>query len=138
MLFIVVNYRILTRFVNHEAQVHVTYYFAAVPLSPLYPESLIDYLTRDCNSKLIVTTREHADVVKAASKSSTSNVLVLDDKICDSTRQKVPVKKGDMEAGLTADFYNKSNAIILYTSGTTGKPKGKMWVFTCLLASCYS
>lgn len=85
---------------------------------------MIEYYCNNSNAKLLVTTPEYADVMHRVSKNLNKPLFILDDRIRQNCMQKQSTRKTDMEAGLSFDFYNKSNALILYTSGTTGNPKG--------------
>ncbi|KRT78177.1 AMP-binding protein, partial [Oryctes borbonicus] len=96
----------------------------AVPLSPRHPQNLLEYYANDSNAKLIVASTEYTDLIHRVSKNCKTKLLILDDKLRQNASQMNPVKMSDMEGGLSPDFYNKSNAMILYTSGTTGQPKG--------------
>lgn len=58
-------------------------------------------------------------------KNTGTKLFVLDDKLQQNAIERVPKQQRDLEGGLSADFYNKGNAMILYTSGTTGNPKGE-------------
>ncbi|GJQ78655.1 hypothetical protein Trydic_g11758 [Trypoxylus dichotomus] len=98
--------------------------YTAVPLSPLHPQNLVEYYVNDSNAKLIVVTTEYVDLGHRVSKNCKTKLLILDEKLRQNASQMNPCKKSDMEGGLPPDFYNKSNAMILYTSGTTGQPKG--------------
>lgn len=97
---------------------------SAVPASVAHPQNLLEYYVNDSNTKLIITTPEYQDLVFRVSKNTNTTMHILDDKLKQSAQQKTSEKQSDMEGGLSYDFYNKSNAMILYTSGTTGKPKG--------------
>lgn len=90
----------------------------------MHPLNILEYYANDSGAKLLITTPEYKDLMQRVAKVSNSMLYVLDDKLCQSAMQKVAEKQGDMEGGLSYDFYNKNNAMILYTSGTTGQPKG--------------
>lgn len=67
--------------------------------------------------------------MQRVSKVTQATLHVLDDKMKMNCVDKKIVSQSDMEGGLQQEFYDTSNALILYTSGTTGSPKGNMLVF---------
>ncbi|XP_025834687.1 acyl-CoA synthetase family member 3, mitochondrial [Agrilus planipennis] len=96
----------------------------AVPLNKSYPENLLEYYCNDSKTKLIVTNSSSAEIMDRLAKKCNAKIIVLDDDFRKNAQTKVPTKLTDVETGLSADFYNTSGAMILYTSGTTGNPKG--------------
>lgn len=97
----------------------------AVPLNSSHPHSVLLYYCNDSNAKLLVTTPEFSELMQRVVKNTGTKLFVLDDKLQQNAIEKVPQQQRDLEGGLSADFYNRGNAMILYTSGTTGNPKGK-------------
>lgn len=85
---------------------------------------MLEYYCNDSNAKLLITTPEYAEAMHRVAKNLNKPLFILDDKLRQNSMQKQPTRKSDMEGGLSFDFYNKNNALILYTSGTTGNPKG--------------
>ncbi|KAJ8925836.1 hypothetical protein NQ315_009688 [Exocentrus adspersus] len=97
----------------------------AVPLSPLHPKNILLYYANDTNSKLLITTSKYAELMQKVSKNTHSALYVLDDKLKLNCAQQPPLQsQSELEGGQPLDFYDNSNALILYTSGTTASPKG--------------
>ncbi|XP_050498376.1 malonate--CoA ligase ACSF3, mitochondrial [Diabrotica virgifera virgifera] len=97
----------------------------AVPLSPLHPKNVLLYYANDSNSKLLISAPEYSELMqKVVSINTNSKLHVLDEKMKLNCAQKTNYTQSDLEGGLPTQFYDSSNALILYTSGTTGSPKG--------------
>ena len=82
-----------------------------IPMDDAYPAERLEYILRDSNAKAILTCRTLWE--KKPLSFPAENVIFLDD-ITDITSSFTPC----------ADITEKSPAMILYTSGTTGRPKG--------------
>lgn len=108
----------------------------AVPLSTRHPTELLKYFVKDSESTLLITTPEYEAVMKPISEALQKVLIVIDHTfipeidaqsfILDPKNENVVRMAGqwNIEGVLSADFYGKSDAMILYTSGTTGNPKG--------------
>ena len=86
-----------------------------VPIDPSYPAERIDYLLTDCGARLVVATRDAADVLAGRHPA----VVVLDgDQIAGE-----PIA-GASDRPVALDPGPGSLAYVIYTSGSTGAPKG--------------
>ena len=84
----------------------------AVPLAPSHPPPELEYVIRDCDARLVVADADLAPRLDAASGASGAHRLSTTAALAAPAPAVLP------EVAATR------RAMILYTSGTTGKPKG--------------
>ncbi|ENN70246.1 hypothetical protein HUJ04_013123 [Dendroctonus ponderosae] len=106
----------------------------AVPVSPLHPKSLLQYYANDSGSNLFITVPKFADLMQQVARNSSTKLHVLDDRLKLNCTLMQASRAGDLEGGKDDVFYNKSDAMIIYTSGTTANPKGVVLSYNNLSA----
>lgn len=96
----------------------------AVPLCPSSDHARLEHLMMDSTCSVVVTTKDQVERVHPITKAHGQKLIVLDE-----TWWIEPNKETDQASPLPDTFidpelYKHSNALILYTAGMTGKPKG--------------
>ncbi|XP_045505407.1 malonate--CoA ligase ACSF3, mitochondrial [Colias croceus] len=106
----------------------------AVPLTPIHPPDMLKYFIQDSGSSLIICTKEHENLLRPIGQEFSKPLLVSNrdknenEEIPDSWKPEA----GLNEAGPNNLWYGGKDAMLIYTSGTTSKPKGVVWTHSML------
>ncbi|XP_031622429.1 malonate--CoA ligase ACSF3, mitochondrial [Contarinia nasturtii] len=96
----------------------------AVPLSSRHPPELLKYFVSDSDAQIIVVTPEYETKLRPVAEALGRKVICLDHSCipCEIDFDPNVIEINDHFSN--GKFYRNSNALILYTSGSTGLPKG--------------
>ncbi|GKV69385.1 long-chain-fatty-acid--CoA ligase [Sporosarcina sp. NCCP-2716] len=113
----------------------------AIPVNPIYSPDEISYILQDSDAKAVVALEQLLPLVEAASVRlpAIENYIICEmtgetaDRISElsegakaKTKQFTHLIAGSTGAAEITDVDENETAVILYTSGTTGRPKGAM------------
>ncbi len=123
-------------FVQVEKSVNVVVLYLAclrsgivyIPLNPQYLKDELEFFSADANPKIVITDNQRKKIFELFTK--TSNILILDELIAHSKNIKNPEVDYQLEKSSS-----DAEAAMLYTSGTTGKPKGALISHKNLIAN---
>lgn len=91
--------------------------YTAIPLSPLHPTEVLEYFVTDSKSNLIVSTPAFEKKLRPLAEKVNKRLLIIDQQdLFTQQANELDVKLPKTDS--------KFSALMLYTSGTTNKPKG--------------
>jgi malonyl-CoA/methylmalonyl-CoA synthetase len=109
--------------------------FVYHPLNPAYQSVELDYLVADAKPKLIVCTPERVSLFSALTTEQDCRVASLDESGAGSLTDESKSVAATFE---TIACEDDTVAVLLYSSGTTGKPKGAMLTHRNLAANIHT
>ena len=98
-------------------------------LDASYNDEQLSYVFKDSYPKFIITSNENLEVVKKAKNDSNSDIAILNVDEIDIT------KEIEMENVGVECLDKDAIAVMLYTSGTTGNPKGVMLTYDNIMSN---
>lgn len=98
-------------------------------LDASYNSEQLSYVFNDSHPKYIITSNENIEIVKAAKLDSNSEIVILNIDEIDIS------KEIEMENVAVECLEKEAIAVMLYTSGTTGNPKGVMLTFDNIMSN---
>jgi len=96
----------------------------AVPLCPSSDQARLEHLMMDSSCSVVVTTKDQVERVHPITKAHGQKLIVLDETWWTEPKEETDQVSPLPEPFVDPELYKNSNALILYTAGITGKPKG--------------
>eukprot|EP00111_Clytia_hemisphaerica_P008535 TCONS_00024927-protein len=117
----------------------------AVPISRYHPPNELQYIIKDCSPSIIVGTEQYSDILSDITKKLDTDLLIFESLLKDTTQIKhqntgknlfkeAVINDKNLETTWDNIDWSNTNAHIVYTSGTTGHPKGVVTTFKNLLS----
>jgi malonyl-CoA/methylmalonyl-CoA synthetase len=96
----------------------------AVPLCPGSDQARLEHLMMDSSCSVVVTTKDQVERVHPITKAHGQKLIVLDETWWTEPKQETDQVSPLPEPFVDPELYKNSSALILYTAGMTGLPKG--------------
>jgi len=96
----------------------------AVPLCPGSDQARLEHLMMDSSCSVVVTTKDQVERVHPITKAHGQKLIVLDETWWTEPKQETDQVSPLPEPFVDPELYKNSSALILYTAGMTGVPKG--------------
>ncbi|CAA6661000.1 unnamed protein product [Spirodela intermedia] len=94
----------------------------AVPLAVSYPEAELLHVMNDSDVSVVLSTEEHQELLKSVAAQCGARFSIISDVLNSTTSDLGSLRKEMDDSSCIVE--GDGNALIVYTSGTTGKPKG--------------